>query len=248
MPVKYPTLEQRLALRERPAARCVMRQVWRELLFLHWRYEPGEIQRLLPPGLTVDCFDGAAWVGIVPFFMCGVCPVWCPPMPGLSNFLELNVRTYVHDEKGVPGVWFFSLDASNAVAVFLARTFFGLPYYRARMRARATPATLDYWSQRGELPPDHFVYQPVGPARFAEAGSLEFFLAERYLLYSYDAKAGRLSSGRVHHRPYPLQDVKVLEHSTHLLAPAGLSQVTTPFDHAVYAREVDVEIFGLRHQ
>ncbi len=239
-----PTAAQRLALRDRPPGPVVMKQSWRELLFLHWKFDPAEVQRLLPPGLTADTFDGAAWVGIVPFFMCGVRPVWAPPVPGLSDFLELNVRTYVHDANGVPGVWFFSLDASNWIAVLIAQKLFKLPYFNARMRARATPATVDYWSQRGALDPDHFVWQPIGPAHRAEAETLEFFLVERYLLYTF--KNGQIYTGRVHHAPYQLHDVKVIEHGTQLLAPAGLTPRDTPFDHAICVRNVDVNIFGLQ--
>ena len=222
-----------------------MHQTWSELLFLHWKYDPAEIQRLLPPGLTIDTYDGAAWIGIVPFFMSGVRPIWCPTVPGLSHFLELNVRTYVCDSDGNPGVWFFSLDASNPIAVFLARTLFHLPYHNARMRARATPATVDYWSQRKELKPDHFVYQPLGPERVAEIDSLEFFLVERYLLYAFDSSSNRFYKGRVHHAPYQLRNVKVLEHGTQLLAPANITQPGRPFDHAIYARSVDVNIHPL---
>lgn len=242
-----PTSAQRLALRDRPAARPVMRQSWRELLFLHWKYDPAEIQRLLPEGLAIDTFEGAAWIGIVPFFMCEVRPVWAPAVPGLSNFLELNVRTYVHDANGVPGVWFFSLDASNPLAVFIARKFFKLPYFQARMRARATPATVDYWSVRGTLEPDHFVYQPIGPERLADTASLDFFLIERYLLYTCQARSRQLYRGRVHHAPYRLREVKVLAHGTHLLAPAGISPVERTWDHAAYVSCVNVDIFALQH-
>jgi len=239
-----PTTAQRLALRERPLEHAVMRQSWRELLFLHWKYDPAEIQRLLPPGLFVDTHEGAAWVGVVPFFMCQVRPVWAFSVPGLSNFLELNVRTYVHNAEGVPGVWFFSLDANQAIAVWIAQKIFRLPYFYARMKARATPATVDYWSQRGDLEPDHFVYQPVGAERLAEADSLDFFLVERYLLYTQ--KSGQLFSGRVHHPPYRLREVKVHEYSTQLLAPAGLAPRTSPYEHAAYVSKVDVDIFGLK--
>lgn len=240
-----PSLEQRLALRERPGQRAVMRQTWRSLLFLHWRYSPEEIQALLPPSLTVDVFDGSAWVGVVPFFMQDVRPVWLPPVPGLSNFPELNIRTYVCDAEGCPGVWFFSLDASQPIAVVLARLFFKLPYFRARMRARVTPATVDYWSQRSGLEPDHFVWQPFAEPRLAEPGSLEFFLVERYLLYSWHARAGRLFSGRVHHRPYALREVKVHEFGTQLLGLAGLSSRIAPPDHRIHCDGVEVEVFGL---
>ena len=238
-----PTISQRLTLRDRPKGAVVMKQSWRELLFLHWKYDPAEIQNLLPEGLTVDTFDGVAWVGIVPFFMCNVRPVWAPTVPGLSNFLELNVRTYVHDENGVPGVWFFSLDANNWIAVFIAQTLFKLPYFNARMKARATPATVDYWSLRGDLYPDHFVYQPLGKARLAEVETLDFFLVERYLLYTF--RNGQIYCGRVHHEPYSLHEVKVIEHGTRLLTPAGLTNRNISFDHAVYVRNVNVDIFNL---
>lgn len=242
-------LEQLLALRERPRQRAVMRQTWSALLFLHWRYPGEEIQALLPPGLTVDLFDGSAWVGVIPFFMRDVRPVWWPPVPGVSKFLELNIRTYVCDAEGRPGVWFFSLDASQPIAVVLARLFFKLPYFRARMRARATPATVDYWSQRGGFEPDHFVWQPSGEPQLAVPGSLEFFLIERYLLYSWDARPGRLFSGRVYHQPYALREVKVHEFGTQLLAPAGLSSRLAPPDHQIHSDGVEVEVFGLRaHQ
>jgi uncharacterized protein len=238
-----PTIDQRLALRARPTSRVVMKQNWRELLFLHWRMNPVEIQSLLPKGLTVDTYDGCAWVGIVPFFMCDVHPVWAPSLPGLSNFLELNIRTYVFDKNGIPGVWFFSLDANQPIAVYIAQKIFKLPYYKARMRARATPATVDFWSQRGDLPVDHFVYQPLRQERLAHIESLDFFLVERYLLYTF--KKNRLYTGRVHHEPYRLREVKVLEYSTQLLRLAGITNSFDIFDHACYVSHVDVDIFGL---
>lgn len=189
-----------------------------------------------------------AWVGVVPFFMRDVRPVWSPPVPGVSNFLELNIRTYVFDAAGRAGVWFFSLDASQPIAVVLARVFFKLPYFRARMRARATPATVDYWAQRSGFAPDHFVWQPSGEPRLAVPGSLEFFLIERYLLYSWESRAGHLFSGRVYHRPYGLREAKVHEFGTQLLTPAGLSPRFTPPDHQIHSDGVDVEIFGLKRE
>ncbi|MFG0295490.1 MAG: YqjF family protein, partial [Maioricimonas sp. JB045] len=123
-----PTPEQRLQLRERPPCRPVMYQSWQELLFLHWRIDTDIIQRTLPAGLHVDTCDGAAWLGVVPFLMRNIRPWWFCSVPGISNFLELNLRTYVCDDAGRPGVWFYSLDASQPLAVWAARTFFHLPY------------------------------------------------------------------------------------------------------------------------
>ncbi|MBC8141215.1 MAG: DUF2071 domain-containing protein, partial [Armatimonadetes bacterium] len=111
-----------------------MRQDWLDLLFVHWTVDADAVQALLPPGLTVDTFNGAAYIGLVPFAMRNVRPVFCPAVPGLSHFLEINVRTYVHDERGAPGVWFFSLDAANPVAVARAPPLFQLPNFNAAMR------------------------------------------------------------------------------------------------------------------
>lgn len=101
-----------------------MRQRWEKLLFLHWAWDAAEVQRTLPLGLTVDTFEGRAWLGVVPFFMRDVRPAWVPSVPGISNFLELNVRTYVFDGRGRPGIWFYSLDCNQRLAVRAARTFF----------------------------------------------------------------------------------------------------------------------------
>ena len=110
-----------------------MRQRWAGLLVLHWPIEISLIQDRLPPGLHVDTFNGQAWIGVVPFFMQRVRPTGLPPVPWLSWFLELNVRTYVHDDAGNPGVWFFSLDCNQPVAVEIARRAFHLPYQHAAM-------------------------------------------------------------------------------------------------------------------
>ncbi|MFG0333405.1 MAG: YqjF family protein [Maioricimonas sp. JB049] len=244
-----PTLEQRLDLRKRPDRRPVMFQTWRELLFLHWRYDAALIQQTLPAGLYVDTFDDAAWVGVVPFFMRNIRPTWFCSVPGISHFLELNLRTYVHDERGRSGVWFYSLDANQPVAVHTARRFFRLPYRHARMQAIVTPQTghVTYRSlRRGQpLPAEsRFEYEPVGPVRLAEPGTLEFFLVERYVLFAHLGD-GRLASGQVHHVPYPIQDAKVVEWDSQIIDLAGLPKPERPPDHALVSRGVDVEVFGL---
>jgi uncharacterized protein YqjF (DUF2071 family) len=180
---------------------------WQDLLFAHWPIDPAAPRARLPAGLTLDTFDGQAWLGIVPFRMSGVRPRGQPALPWLGAFAELNVRTYVRlGEK--PGVFFFSLDAANPLAVAVARTWYHLPYFRARMACRARGEAIDYVSRRthGGAPPAEFraSYRPVAPARPAAPGSLEHWLAERYCLYAVDPR-GALYRGEVHHRPWPLQ-------------------------------------------
>lgn len=243
---RVPRLEQRLAVRERPAAAAIGRQRWNHLLFVHWRVDPQRVQETLPPGLTVDTFAGAAYVGAVPFAMERVRPVGLPPVPGLSWFLELNVRTYVYDENGQPGVWFYSLDCSQPIAVALARRFFHLPYFHARMAARKREGTLGYTCQRrvSGAPRCRYEWTPDDDGTPAAAGSLDFFLLERYVLFAVDG-AGRLLHGRVHHAPYRIHQPVLSECSAEPLRQAGFAVEGEP-DSVRGAGPVDVALFPLR--
>jgi uncharacterized protein YqjF (DUF2071 family) len=224
-----------------------MFQNWRRLLFLHWEWDAVELQRTLPPGLFVDRHEGRAYLGVVPFEMRDVRPRFLPTVPGLSNFLELNLRTYVHDAAGMPGVWFYSLDANQRVAVALARALFSLPYYRATMRSAGPEADGVTWFssvRRGSPPGDAcFRYRATGEPRRAAAGSLEYFLLERYVLFAATSRGMR--AGRVHHVPYPYCDVELLEWSEALFGLNGFEPPGRAPDHAVMSSGVDVSIYGL---
>ena len=226
--------------------RAALFQSWRHLLFLHWRFDPAVIERTLPPGLEVQTFDGAAWIGIVPFFMHGVRPRRLPALPHVSRFLELNVRTYVTGPGRVPGIWFYSLDANRRLAVVLARALFHLPYEHAEMAAAVdAEGWVDYATRRRGAPRDavsRFRYRPRGPVREAREG-LEIFLVERYLLYA--AAGARLYRGRVHHAPYPVQDVETSGWDARVLELDGLPHTETVPDHILYSGGVDVEVFAL---
>ena len=104
----------RISPAREPDAPAVILQNWHHLLFLHWEIPPQELQRLIPPELTIDTFEGKAYVGLIPFTMTGVRPVLTPPLPWISSFHEVNVRTYVHRDGNDPGVWFFSLDEGSS--------------------------------------------------------------------------------------------------------------------------------------
>lgn len=221
-----------------------MYQEWRDLLFLHWEYPASTIQRRLPAGLRVDTFEGKAWLGIVPFFMQNVRPRFLPAVPGLSNFLELNLRTYVYDRHGIPGVWFFSLDANQRLAVSIARKLFHLPYEHARMNATRNEG-IHFHAMRsegvGKGAACMFEYTP-GPKRgYPPARSLEFFLVERYRLYAGSGRS--LWRGAVFHEPYPLREVNVGYWDELLLAINGFEPTGRPPDHALTSPGVDVTIF-----
>lgn len=239
-----PAPESRLAVRERPDRAHVMHQRWEQLIFLHWRWGVKEIQQTLPPGLFVDTFEGDAWLAIVPFFMRTIRPRFCPAVPGISDFLEMNVRTYVHDEQGRPGVWFYSLDCDQPLAVWTARTFFHLPYHHARMKAPVVDGWIDYTCQRrSESAQSRYRYQVSNEAHAADPGSLEFFLAERYLLFSRTPRG--LRCGQVHHTPYPLANAKVESWSLEPLLQAGFTDPRRPPDHIVGSPGVNVLVYPL---
>jgi len=250
MPVP-PTNAQRLAARDPPVfQRQWMHHTWRDLLFLHWRFDPDVIQRTLPPGLTVDTFDGSAWGGIVPFRMRNIRPVYCPPFPGVSNFLELNVRTYAFDAAGRPGVWFYSLDANCWPAVVGARWSYHLPYHWARMSFRVDEATgrMNYVSERRSAGPgtgSTFEYAPQGAQSQAhDPSSLPFFLIERYLLFAFSN--GQLFAGRVQHAPYVVSAADVPRWDTRMLTFNDLPLPDRDPDHIGYSAGVSVQVFGLQ--
>ena len=197
-----------------PRSPWLMRMNWHELLFMHWAVPAAALRPHVPASLDIETFDGSAWLGVVPFRMSGTRPRMVPPVPGMSAFPELNVRTYVTPAgtKEKPGVWFFSLDATNPVAVRGARWLFRLPYFDARISCAVngsvnTP-TVHYSSRRthkgappAELDMD---YRPVGKVFEAKPGTLDYFLTERYCLYSADGR-GRALRCEVAHKPWPLQ-------------------------------------------
>jgi len=180
---------------------------WHDLLFMHWPIEADSLRPLVPPVLSLDTFDGSAWLGIVPFRTTDVRPRFLPAVPALSDFPELNLRTYVTAE-GKPGIWFFSLDAHNPVAVRLARATFHLPYFDAEMSCRASENGVLYRSVRMHrgAPRAEFAarYGPSGDPFESVPGTLENFLTERYCLYAAD-KRGNARRGGIHHHLWPLR-------------------------------------------
>lgn len=239
-----PTTAQREAARHpHPRRRTVMHQRWKNLLFLHWTVDRETIQRTLPQGLHVDTFAGTGWLGIVPFAMRAVRPAGLPAVGPISNFLELNVRTYVHDDAGVPGVWFYSLDCNQPLAVIVARTLFRLPYHNASMQADFG-GTIEYRSKRsGTTAEARYQWQPHGTARQAAAGSLEFFLLERYHLYA--ASGSRIHRGTVAHAPYEFREAKIGDCSTAPAELAGFPSLAAQAQHVCHADGLDVRILGL---
>ena len=217
---------------------------WHDLLFAHWRIETQALRALVPASLEIDRFDGSAWIGVVPFRMTGVRPRFVPPIPWLSAFPELNVRTYV-TTGGRAGVWFLSLEAARWLAVVAARAAFHLPYVHARMRCVERDGWIEYASERldhgrrGARPAAFRArYRPTGPSSRAVESSLAHFLTARDCLYALDS-SGALLRGEIDHLPWPLAPAEAeIDHNT-MLAAHGLE---TPHEPPLlhFARRLEV--------
>ncbi len=226
-----------------PKGPWVLRMHWHDLLFMHWPVPETVLRPLIPPVLRIDTFDGSAWLGATPFGMERTRPRFLPAVAWLSSFPELNLRTYV-THGGKPGIWFFSLDAKNPLAVRLARATFGLPYFDADMFCKVSRSEVRYRSVRTHrrAPPAEFAasYRPVGGTFNSRPGTLEHFLTERYCLYSAGVNGERrVRRGDIHHMPWPLQPAEAGVEALEMTAQIGVKLPDAePLLH--YARRLNV--------
>lgn len=216
------------------------------MLFLHWGFSPEEIQKKLPPGLFVDTFDKKAYVGITSFSLEAMRFAFFSFLPSMPDSLEIDLRTYVYDESGTPGVWFFSLDINSLMIAEAARGFLSLPYHYADITLNKNETDLvDFRSLReGKNDAVEIAYRIDSSLFEAKPESLEFFLIERYIVFV--DKENQIKKGRIHHKPYSLGKAEVLKWDDHLFQ---FEEITSPLrkpDHIIYSPGVDVEVFGLQ--
>jgi uncharacterized protein YqjF (DUF2071 family) len=214
-----------------------MRQSWHHVSFIHWSCDPDAVRKLLPRELDLDLFDGECWIGLVPFLITDLTTPRGPALPWLSHFAETNVRTYVLDALGRPGVWFFSLDAARLLAVLGARLTFGLPYYWAGMQVRADRTLARYSSIRygSGRPMSEIAVRIGGP--LLEPTPLEVFLTDRFWLFA--RRRNQAVMAEISHPPWPLQTASIIELRQDLVQAAGLpAPASIPIAH--FARRVDV--------
>ncbi|WML46620.1 DUF2071 domain-containing protein [Neobacillus sp. PS3-34] len=228
-----------------PSKPWVMKQTWHDLLFAHWEIDLEIIKPLIPKSLDIDTYEGKAWIGVVPFQMSGIRLRNLPEIPYTSTFPELNVRTYVTYRGEKPGVFFFSLDAANLVAVKTARKFFRLPYYYADILVEKEKETVFYHSKRRDSS-DQFIfkgnYTPVSARFEAELNSIDYWLTERYCLYT--THHNRLYRGEISHQPWQLQLANAEISMNSMVDIPGFSPCDSqPLLH--YSNRLDVLLWGL---
>ena len=225
-----------------------MAQRWTNLLFAHWPIDASVLRGLVPAALPLDTFDGMGWLSIAAFYLSHLRPRWLPALPWLSEFPELNVRTYV-SLGGKPGVYFFSLDAGSALAVAGARVSYHLPYFNARMKTSRDPGgTMTYASRRTDRrgKPAEFAarYRPSGLVVASAPGTLDHWLTERYCLYATDA-ARRVYRAEIHHHPWPLQSADA-EIETNTMAAAAGIELPSVAPRLAFAPLLDVVVWAPR--
>jgi uncharacterized protein len=222
----------------------VMTQRWNDLLFLHYEISPEKLRELVPEALTLDTYLRRAWISITPFWMNHLRPPGVPSVPFVSQFSEANVRTYV-TVNGKPGVYFFSLDASQLSAVWGGRIFYRLPYWHAAMKVKGRgSAQIEYRSKRSHGPqPAEWrgSYGPVSAAKRAYPGTIEHFLTERYCLYAISGK--RLYRADIHHLPWELQAAAV-EIETNTIAQSIGIELPAAADLTHFSRTLKVLVWA----
>jgi len=228
-------------LTREPVKRPVMTQVWTDVLFLHWRYDPAVVQLLLPSGVAIDTFDGSAWVGLVPFQMERITFGPLPPVPRLGTFPEVNVRTYVRAGSR-RGVWFFSLDIDRLLPAVAARAGYRLPYCKGEVIHERSGDQISTRVQR-RWP------QPASPAATSICATIGAPVADDPLTDFLTSRWGLVASGRgdrlryapVGHPNWPLRLASVDHMSDQLIVAAGLpEQVGEPF--GLYSPGVPVRV------
>lgn len=216
-----------------------VRMTWRNLLFLHWRVPESAVRALVPEELEIDTFDGSAWVALVPFEMTDTSFRGVPRLPGLSRFYECNVRTYVrHGDRA--GVWFFSLDAQRVLPVLGGRNLWSLNYVHSRFTVTSGERTEYVLARRGwgRWPEarTRIVWTRGEALPPAQPGTLEYFLTERYFLFT--KRRGRVMAGRIEHQPWPLRRAVVNELDDTLVTAPGLRVEGEP--HAMMSDSIEV--------
>ena len=228
----------------------LMKQEWHDLLFLHWQIPVSLIRQKIPKQLEIDTYNDAAWIGIIPFQMKRLRPSFACSLPPISNFTEVNLRTYVKDKYNRKGVWFFSLDTQNLFGNWIARSFFHLNYRYAK--TKFIKDTQDECICKSNIPNTELneqIYQwrytndSLMPSKNPE--SLEFFLTERYRLFSYNNKKDILLTGTLSHEPYKLIRPKLIRYSADLFASNGINSKNTYPESILACRQTNVSVYSI---
>jgi hypothetical protein len=213
-------------------------QEWNNALFLHWIVPVELIRDLVPAELPIDTFEGKAWVSLVAFTMEKIRPRLLPSLNYISNFHEINLRTYVN-YKGKSGVYFLNIEAEKALSTFIARQLSGLPYEKAEIRRFVKGTDYSYTSvNKGK----NFKFNTdftLGN-KIESKSDLDKWLTERYSLYL--KKDNKLYRYQIHHAEWPLHNVAVNKLECNYAIKQMVLNNTPPLQH--YSKGIRVIAWG----
>jgi len=188
-----------------PATTWKYYQEWHHVLFAHWKVDAETLTPLIPNGLTLDLFDKEAWVSLVAFTIKHLRPRFLPPFPPLSNFHEINMRTYVL-RKGKRGIYFLSIGAQKSGSALMAKLVTGLPYVHSNITGSE-----GYYASENKKLNFHLrtTYEPQHNTFIRSA--LDRWLTDRFCLFH--ELSNKIFSHDIHHQDWPLQtvDIKMLD-------------------------------------
>ncbi|TSJ46621.1 YqjF family protein [Fluviicola chungangensis] len=185
-------------------------QEWNHALFLHWKVEPGLLEPFIPKGLELDTYEGEAWISLVAFTMEKIRPKNLPAFSPVSNFHEINIRTYVtHNNK--PGVYFLNIEAQKLVSAKLSKLLSGLPYEKAKM-IRIQKNIFQEYTSNLKKKGFRFSAKYTVSNKPVPKTELDLWLTERYCLYL--DRGLKTYMYEIHHLPWELLEVEMNEIQT----------------------------------
>ena len=221
----------------------IMSQWWRDISFVHWPVDPARVAPMMPPGVRPDLYDGAAWVGLIPFRMVDAGVGTVGPVPYLGSFLETNVRLYSVDEADRHGVVFRSLEAERLAVVLGANASFNVPYKWARMSYGASGTLVRYETRRLTPARTRSLLELEVGDPVERPTELDLFLTARFGLHT--SVLGRSFWIPNTHGPWPLRRATVTALDDELVAASGLPGVVATEPGSVLFSTGVRTVFGL---
>ena len=176
-------------------------QEWNDAIFLHWAVDLKDLKKFVPHEVEIDLFEGKPWISLVAFSMEKVRPRNLPSFPAISDFDEINIRTYVKSNHKT-GVYFLSMEAGKKLSCKLAQRISQLPYRFSKIER-----TPNRYKSFNPVFNDRLDIQfKIGEA-VADKTPLEIWLTERYAIFQ-DTKT-TLNEFEIHHIEWPLSKIEL---------------------------------------
>ncbi len=176
-------------------------QEWNNAIFLHWHVDKTELRKFVPKEIEIDLFNGEPWVSLVAFRMEKIRPKYLPSFPPISDFDEINIRTYVK-YNGKPGVFFLSIEGGTDLSCKIAKGISELPYRYSKIKRTSNK----YISENREFKDKFEIDYKIGN-KLENKEEIDLWLTERYALFQNTDRA--VNGFEIHHVEWPINHVEL---------------------------------------